>query len=326
VIRLIYGGQTAYVDLTLRSYEIWWDWEARWRRKVYHRTGALWMFEGADDYARSTLPLVTDPRFRIEELSPDMLARRYPAISPEGIRTGFLEHEAGYLLARQSCELVRESAVAAGAEWRLASARPGPVSGEGLVDVALSTGDRLRADVYVFACGPWLGDLFPDVLRGRLGATRQEVLFFGTPAGDPRYDDRALPVWLNHADRMLYGIPGNERRGFKLADDTRGPPIDPTAADRVVSPDAVDRARGFLARRFPGLSGAPLVEARVCQYEQASDQNFIVDRHPTAPNLWLVGGGSGHGFKMAPAVGELVATLILNGGDPPAGFRLGRFD
>jgi glycine/D-amino acid oxidase-like deaminating enzyme len=120
------------------------------------------------------------------------------------------------------------------------------------------------------------------------------------------------------------GIPGNEWRGFKVADDTRGPVIDPTTESRVQSPEALKTARDYLAYRFPDLKGAPVLEARVCQYEQSPDEHFIIDRHPGASNVWIIGGGSGHGFKHGPALGELVARLVLSGGAPDEQFRLSR--
>lgn len=325
IIRLMYGGQRRYVELTLRSYELWWDHEARWQCRMYRRTGALWLFEGDDAYARRTVPLVTDPRFPLEELSPAAVASRYPAIRTDGIRSAFYEREAGYLLARFACEQVRTAVVEEGGEWRVAAVRPGEIAGGGMREVVLADGTRLKADRFVFACGPWLGELFPGVIGPRIRATRQDVIFFGTPAGDRQHDEDLLPIWLNVGERMLYGIPGNERRGFKVADDTRGEPIDPNNTDRLVSPEAIARARELLARRFPALARAPILETRVCQYEQSLDQNFVVDRHPAADNVWFAGGGSGHGYKMGPAVGELMAHLVLGHTEPEAQFKLTRF-
>jgi glycine/D-amino acid oxidase-like deaminating enzyme len=326
IIRLMYGGQARYVELTLRAFELWWEHEQRWHRKLYRRTGVLWLFEGDDAYARTTVPLVTDPRFPVEQWPAEAVTARYPCIATDGVRTAYYEQEAGYLLARLACEQVRQAVLHEGGEWRLAAVQPGPIAGGALQDVALSDGTTLRADYYVFACGPWLGRLFPDVIGARIQATRQEVIFFGTPPGDRAHDEDALPIWLNVGERTLYGIPGNERRGFKIADDTRGEPVDPTSLERIVSTAAVERARALLARRFPALSAAPILETRVCQYEQSRDQHFVLDRHPLAHNVWLAGGGSGHGFKMGPAVGELMAHLVLGHREPEALFRLGRFD
>src|SRR5205823_6522344 len=178
-------------------------------------------------------------------------------------------------------------------------------------------GSTIAADAFVFACGPWMGTLFPDVVGDGIIATRQEVMYFGTPAGDRRFDSSSFPGWIHFGEDRWYGMPGSEGRGVKVADDMAGLPIDPSSLDRVVSPDAVRRAREFVARRFPALALEPIVETRVCQYEYSPDGDFLVDRHPEANNVWLVGGGSGHGFKMGPAIGEYVARLVLDDGASP---------
>jgi len=169
--------------------------------------------------------------------------------------------------------------------------------------------------VFVFACGAWLPKIFPDLLAKRIAPTRQEAFFFGTPPGDARFSPPAMPVWIDFSDpRGPYGFPDLENRGVKIALDQHGPPIDPDTADRVPSADALAAARDCLGQRLPALRHAPLVEARVCQYENTSNGDFLIDRHPDFANVWLVGGGSGHGFKHGPAVGEYAAAHILQGG------------
>ena len=325
VIRGIYGGNRRYVELTARAYALWWEHEARWHQRLYHRTGALWMFTGDDSYARSTRPLLSEIGLEVAELETADAAGRYPQIDFGGIRTAFYEIEAGYLLARQACETVRDGFVAEGGDYRQLSVEPGSIEGGRLTELGLADGTRLRADHFVFACGPWLGQLFPDVIGDRVTPTRQEVFFFGSPQGDNRFDDGHCPVWIEFGERFLYGIPGNRQRGFKVADDTRGPRIDPTTEERLPTQEALARARELLARRFPAMAHAPVVETRVCQYEQSPDGHFILDRHPAAENVWLAGGGSGHGFKMGPAVGELIAGLVLGTSDPESQFSLARF-
>ena len=159
----------------------------------------------------------------------------------------------------------------------------------------------------------------------RVKPTRQEVYYFGTPAGDRRFEDGQMPVWIDFADRLLYGIPGNTQRGFKLADDTSGPAFDPTNGSRDLSAAGVDWARKYLATRFPALAKAPFLGGEVCQYEASPDSHFIVDAHPGASNVWLVGGGSGHGFKMGPAMGEIVAGAVLGASKPDPTFHIARF-
>ncbi len=155
--------------------------------------------------------------------------------------------------------------------------------------------------------------------------TRQEVFFFGTPEGDRRFSEDVFPVWIDRGEQIFYGVPGNQWRGFKLADDTRGAPFDPTTGERVASAEGLRAARDYLGFRFPALKGSPLLESRVCQYENSPDQHLIVDRHPDASNVWLVGGGSGHGFKHGPALGELVAANVLGEKPVEPFFSLARF-
>jgi glycine/D-amino acid oxidase-like deaminating enzyme len=154
--------------------------------------------------------------------------------------------------------------------------------------------------------------------------TRQESIYFGTPAGDRRYSDAQLPVWIDHGHHVFYGIPGNGYRGLKIADDTRGPPVDPELNDRTPTTDALERARNYLALRFPDLANAPINETRTCTYENSPDGHYLIGRVPTAPHFWLVGGGSGHGFKMGPAIGEVVAQSILDGHPIDPMFQLDR--
>ncbi len=166
-----------------------------------------------------------------------------------------------------------------------------------------------RSETVVYACGPWLPKVFPEVLADRIRVTRQEVFFFGPPQGDASFTPPLMPVWADITDEhSAYTIPDIESRGFKLAFDRHGPQFDPDSDDRAVR--GLDAARAFLAERFPRLTGAPLVESRVCQYENTSTGDFLIDRHPGFQNVWLVGGGSGHGFKHGPAVGEHVCALI----------------
>jgi sarcosine oxidase len=324
VIRGMYGPDRIYVDWVVRAFALWEEAERRWGRRFYHPTGALWMFGVDDGYARSSLPLLRDAGLPVEEISPAAAAERFPQVRLDGVRTVFFEERAGYLAARRACRAVVESFVTEGGEYRETAARPGPIRGGAMERLELAGGSDLRADAYVFACGPWLGELFPDVVGDALRPTRQEVFYFGTPAGDSRFGEGALPVWIDFGERIFYGIPGNLDRGFKVADDTRGEPIDPTAAERSATPARLTEARRAMAERFPAMAGAPLVGAEVCQYENSPDGHLILDRHPGAANLWLVGGGSGHGFKLGPAVGEAVARLVREGGVPPPELAVGR--
>ncbi|HEX5759935.1 MAG TPA: FAD-dependent oxidoreductase [Thermoanaerobaculia bacterium] len=311
VIRGLYGPDRVYVDWVVRAFALWREHERLAGQRLYHPTGALWLFRGDDGYARISAPLVREAGMAVEKLDLAEAARRWPQVRFAGVAHAWLEREAGYLLARRACATVVERFVAEGGEYRELAVRPGALGGGGLGPLVLSDGSTLAADAYVFAAGPWLAKLFPDLAGARVRPTRQEVYFFGTPAGDPRFSEERTPIWIDFGERVFYGIPGNERRGFKVADDTRGEPFDPDRGERMPSPEALARARALLAERFPDLAGAPLVESRVCQYENSPDGHFLLGPHPAAANAWLAGGGSGHGYKLGPAVGEHVAALVL---------------
>lgn len=173
----------------------------------------------------------------------------------------------------------------------------------------------------MFAAGPWLPKLFPELLADLISVTKQDVIFLGPPAGDGRYAAEWLPCWVDY-DAAFYGIGAVEGRGVKLAPDRYGPVFDPTDGERMVDPETVRLARRYVARRFPGLIDAPVVETRVCQYETTPDTHFIIDRHPDLDNVWLVGGGSGHGFKHGPVIGSHVVARMAGA---PAGVEEERF-
>jgi len=187
--------------------------------------------------------------------------------------------------------------------------------------IETAAGESISAEHFVFACGPWLGKLFPELLGRRIFPTRQEVFFFGTPPGDVRFASPALPTWLFQEDEV-YGMPDIESRGLKFARDTHGERADPDTQSRLASSEGAEWARNYVARRFPPLKGAPIVESRVCQYENTSSGDFLIDRHPEFSNVWLAGGGSGHGFKHGPAVGEHLAGAMLGDHGVEARFSL----
>jgi glycine/D-amino acid oxidase-like deaminating enzyme len=278
---------------------------------------------GDDAYVRAALPIVRELGFPVDALTIADATRRYPQIDFAGVKEAYFEQKAGALFSMRACHVVRDAFEKAGGTYRTAAVTPGRIANGKMGPLRLKDGGRVEADVYVFACGPWLGQLFPEVIGDRVHPTRQEVYYFATPPG-PRFQAGQLPIWVDFGKRIVYGIPGIDGHWFKVADDTRGVTVDPTTQKRVPTPEGISRAREFLAERFPEIAKQPLISAEVCQYENSPDGNLIVDRHPDANNAWILGGGSGHGFKLSPAVGDIAANAILSGGDVPKTFRLER--
>jgi len=147
-------------------------------------------------------------------------------------------------------------------------------------------------------------------MQRKLFTPRRDVFFFGTPSGDDRFSYPNFPNYSEDDSLGYYGFPSIDNRGFKVCPVGEKTAFDPDTDERLVSPYQVKRARDYLALRFPALKDQPVVETRVCQLEMSVDEHFIVDRHPALENVWLVGGGSGHGYKHGPVLGEYVARRV----------------
>jgi sarcosine oxidase len=327
VLRCTYGPNQPYSKMAARARQLWKEHEEQWGYKILHSIGVLWMARtGNDPFERDSLTSLREAGVICQELPVAEMKRRWPQMNLEDVDWGIYEPDGGYLLARPACQAVVERFQHEGGEYRQTAVVAGNLE-QGVKDgLLLAGGSKLVADKYVFACGPWMGKLFPETIGERVRSTKQDVFFFSTPAGDDRFCDLRLPVWSDHSDTFVYGIPGNQKRGFKIADDSRGCDFDPDIGERQVSTEGLKKIREYLAFRFPEMKEAPLLETRVCQYEDTPDSNFIIDRHPAARNVWLVGGGSGHGFKHGPALGEMIADLIMRDGEVDPIFRLSRFE
>jgi len=300
IIRMSYGTDEIYTRSAMRSLELW----REFFPPVFHKTGALVVSSPRDPYLLSTRETLTRAEYPFEWLDTSALRARFPQIRFDRNAVAVFEPVSGVLMARRAVQMVVDAAIRAGAEYQVRK---------------IAEPDRKLARTFVFACGPWLPELFPEVIGARIRPTRQEVLFFGTPPGDLRWT--RMPAWIAFREGV-YTIPSMEGRGFKVAIDEHGPAFDPETGDRVVRSAAIARARAVLAKRFPALAEAPLVESRVCQYENTSNGDFLIDRHPGFEDVWLVGGGSGHGFKHGPFVGEYVAGRIFDGGSLEGRFLL----
>jgi sarcosine oxidase len=190
---------------------------------------------GADDsYERAALPVLKDAGIRFERLSATDCARRWPQINFDGVSWGVYQPNSGFLAARRGCEAVLNAFLKEGGKYRQGRVTPGSVVSHRMQGISISPGEILNADHYVFALGPCLGKVLP-FLATKITPTRQEVFFFGTPAGDLRFAEEQLPTWIDGGKYPFFGVPGNHWRGFKIADDTRGAVIDPNTMEREIS-------------------------------------------------------------------------------------------
>jgi sarcosine oxidase len=309
IIRMGYGSDEIYTRWSMRALPLWKElFEESRRSELFQNTGVLWIAPENYKYAVDSLSRLRENKIPCEELNLDDLRRRYPQITFDEDAWGILEPESGVLMARRAVQAVVDRAVQIGVEYQNGAVVP-PSAPRKLESISTTTGETFSAGSFVFACGSWLPKIFPEVLGSRIFVSRQEIIFIGIPAGDRRFTQPAMPTWLYLKDEF-YGMPDIESRGFKVANDHHGAPVDPDTQSRVASSEAVDAAREFVARRFPALKNAPVVETRVCQYENTSNGDFLIDKHPQTENVWLVGGGSGHGFKHGPSVGEYVTQQL----------------
>jgi sarcosine oxidase len=272
-------------------------------RSLFVRTGAVWFAPTEDGFEAQSAATLERLGIAAERLETDELARRFPQIASDDLAWALWEPDAGALLARRSVAATARAFIEEGGEVRIGLAR---VEG----DEVLVDGAVVEADVFVFAAGPWLPKLLGPVPGLELSVPRQEIIYFATPPGDDRFDAANHPIWIDY-DASFYGLPSIERRGFKVAPDWPGPIVDPDRQERRLSDEMVEAARAYLRHRFPAMADQPVAEGRVCQYELTPDTHFIVDRHPSIADAWIVGGGSGHGFKHGPALGEYLSALVV---------------
>jgi monomeric sarcosine oxidase len=320
IIRMGYGADELYTRWAQHSLMQWKEFFATIKQALFLETGVLWMAGKDDARLRETAATLKRCGVVLEEYDRTTLEKKYPQIDLEEIQKGIFEPKSGVLLARRAAAAVVEDALGLGVEYRCAQALNPREAGR-VEHITTNQGERIVAGQFVFACGAWLGKIFPDLLGARIFPSRQEVFFFGIPAGETRFARPALPTWLFQED-LVYGMPDIEGRGLKIAFDEHGERVDPDTQSRIVSPEMTKAVRAYVARRFPALRDAPIVETRVCQYENTSSGDFLIDRHPEMENVWFAGGGSGHGFKHGPAVGGYLAGQLLDGAPSEPRFSL----
>lgn len=312
IVRAEYGDKFMYTKMNIKAHDLWLKWQQEWGKPILYSTGRLTL--GDSKYRDEALKSQKDLKpygIKSEVLTQDELNYRWPQLNLEGIESGlYFPGGAGgsTVMARQSCHAVADAFVKGGGKLKIARAMPGTKSGNAMQFVDLGNGETIKAEKYIFACGPWMAKVFPDLFTKRLEVVRRDVFFIGSPAGDTRYAYPNFPVW---ADGNMYGMPDLRGQGLKVAPFPDYNTIDPDTDERMVNPYVTKKVHDYVNIRFPGLKNQPVVSSRVCQLTFSFDEHFIIDKHPEMENVWFVCAGSGHGFKHGPALGEYVANRIV---------------
>ena len=321
--RAAYGKDAIYTRMAMDSLPQWKALSAVSGLPIFVPCGILFFFPNEEPYVRDSIEAHRKLGLPTDVLTQAEMARRFPMIDFDGITVGLYEPGFGALMARRAVLTLVDRFSRDGGIYRRGAAASPSALGDRLDEVLLSSGERVSADRFVFALGPWLPKLFPDVIGPRIEPTRQEVFFFAPPAGDRRFTPGALPGWADfNGGDIFYGFPDLESRGLKFAHDAHGVTVDPDTQDRRPTEAALAEIVAYRDRRFPALSGVPLTEARVCQYENSSNGDFLIDLHPRWSNVLLLGGGSGHGFKHGPEVGRYAAARLFGTIKPEPRFSL----
>ena len=330
-IRVAYGDRAIYSRWALEAMEGWRRAEEEWGVPLLVANGRLQLAPETTPGLRASARVLDALGVEHAFLTPEEVTREWPQISAEGVGVAHFEPGAAAIRSALACRVVAEGAAAEGVRLRIARATsPVPVGGRA-AELPLgpdgSPGSRgvIGADAFVFACGPWLPALFPELLGSRITVPRRDVFFFGPPPGDARFGAGRLPGFSEGA-RSVYGFPDMDGLGLKVAPYGGVDPFRPDDDDRAPAAHWLQRARAYLALRFPDMAGQPLIHSRICQLENTADEHFIVDRHPEMENVWISGGGSGHAFKHGPVLGPYVARRVLGEDPDPEATRLFRLE
>jgi len=310
ITRSSHGPDRFYPVWQRRALTQWRELEQGAGEQLFSQAGVVWLVSHGESFEAESFVSLTALGIPVEQWSHDQFAARVPVMSAEGVPWALYEPEAGALFALPAVSATIRSFEADGGEVLVGQAAPpDPAARDALDEVRLTDGRRLAGDAFVFACGPWLPDLFPSLLGDLIVPHRQDVMQFAVPAGDGGYGPDALPLWIDFGG-SFYGFPCFDGVGLKACPDWLGPVERPDDSARVVADETVEASRAVLRKRFPDLAAQPVVKTWTCFYEVTPDAHFVIDRHPSLANVWIAGGGTGHAFKHGPVIGEYLAALV----------------
>lgn len=311
VCRMEYGADAGYMELMERSREGWLEWNRRWSASghdpLYHETGVLMvclrpMAKGG--FEHESFRVLGERGHSPERLGGVRLARRFPAWREEFV-DGFYHRLGGWAESGRVVERLAAETMADGVEIEEETPVEGvALAGGRVVGVERADGERIEADLVVVAAGSWSGELVPE-LSESLRRSLHPVWHL-RPRRPELFTADRFPVFTADVARTgYYGFPLHPRRGVVKVGN-HGPGLDPGENGSEVPEEATARLRAFLRERLPDLADAELDGSRLCPYCDTQDEDFWIAEHPEVTGLVVAAGGSGHGFKFAPVLGELV--------------------
>lgn len=310
-VRMDYGDDEHYVAMMETAFPVWDRWNATWTEPPYHQDGFLLLSRdrmapgGFEHDSHATL---TRRGHHLERLDRDILSRRFPAWNPAPYADGYWNPRAGWAASGDVVRQLAGEARAAGVRIREGSPFERLVADGSRVRGIVAGGREHRGDIVLMAAGAWTGALLPW-LQDVLWATGQPVLHF-RPADPDRFRPPRFSVWGADISRTgWYGFPALADGTLKVGHHGRGRRVDPHAP-RMVDPAWEDRTRQFFRETFPELVDAPLIRTRLCLYGDTFDGDFWIDHDPAREGLVVAAGDSGHGFKFAPILGDLIADVV----------------
>lgn len=318
IVRADYGPDETYTELMERALAEFRTYNARLSRPLFHETGLLFasrapMAVGSFEY--ESFHLLRRRGHAVERLDAAVIRKRFPVWSDQFV-DGYFNPRGGYCESGAFVAALAEDASKLGVAWILGEKVVQiEESGGRIRGVRLSNGQTIAADEVVVASGAWTTDLLPE-LAGVLRAVGQPV-FHLRPANPEVYHPEVFPVFGADISRTgYYGFPVNRDGIVKIANHGVGRQMHPDSAERIVNVEQEQALRAFLADTFPSLSDAPIVYTRICVYGDSRDEHFWISRHPEIAGLVIAAGGSGHGFKFGPVIGDLVVDALEGNPNP----------
>jgi glycine/D-amino acid oxidase-like deaminating enzyme len=303
-MRLTYGDIEHETLWARDACELWKIRQEEFGTEMFYQVGALSFRREWTARNKAERALFDKHKIPYEVLPYAELMRRWPQAPPQSEEYfGFYHPWGGVLSPRNTNLAVSLAFRKKGGRLLLGKAAPGARAGGKLQTVTLSSGETVSAGTFVFALGAWLPKVFPEVMKAKLSVRKAAYYMIGTPPGDNRYSVPNLP-------NTGLGLPSINGAGFGLLINPTEE-VDPDVFERLPSMDEQAKAKQTLAKSFPGLKDQPILAAWSCQTENSVDGQCIFDRHPAMDNVWLVGGGSWHAFKIGPVIGDYVAHRVI---------------